>query len=139
MNNADVPQDRNAIYLGGRKAVYAVDESGRYGTVASTGWQVEEIVTSAAVDEYRRLALEARARVEAGISAPLEFHMYDRRMDEPMLAETARVWRWRLRRHLRAPVFAGLKPEWIARYAEALGIAPAELLRLPPPPQPPTA
>lgn len=132
MKTSEVPQDHNPLLAGKvRKAMYALDETGHYTTVASDGWIVEEMVTRAAVEECQRLTLEARARVEAGISSSLEFHMYDRRMDETILAQTAHVWRWRLRRHLRAQPFARLSPAWIARYAKALDLASEDLVRLP--------
>lgn len=134
MKQTEVPQDHVTYYGPHRKAVYATDGRGHYGAVASSGWQAEEAVTSDAIAEYQRLAEAARARVEQGLSAPLEYHMYARRMDEPMLAETAGIWRWRLRRHLRAEVFRGLKEKTLLRYATALGLSVVELCRLPPRP-----
>ena len=56
--------------------------------------------------------------------------MYRARMDVPMLAEAAGLWRWRVRRHLRPQVFARLPLVLKRRYAEALGIAPQALERL---------
>jgi hypothetical protein len=131
VKSGEVPQEPNALLAGVRKATYAVDESGHYVSVASSGWSAEEAVTRAAVEEYRRLAREAFDRAARGETSPLEFHMYDRRMDEPMLAQSAGVWRWRLRRHLRVRGFARLSPAWLARYADALGIGVDALRTLP--------
>jgi hypothetical protein len=41
------------------------------------------------------------------------------------------VWHWRLRRHLRPGVFAKLPDRLLRRYADAMGITPAELRALP--------
>lgn len=131
MKTDEVPQDSSAYAAVGKKALYAVDASGHYGTVASQGWVVEEAVTSDAVGEYARLALAARVEVEAGRKSPLWFHMWDKRMDEPTLAGAAKVWGWRLRRHFSPAVFATLKPELLARYADALGLSTQQLQRLP--------
>lgn len=131
MKSSEVPQDHSRIFGGQRKAVYAVNEDGRYTTVASDGWSVEETVTSAAVEAYRDFASQARARVVSGVSSTLEFHMYHCRMDEPMLAETVGVWRWRLRRHLRPGPFSKLSGQWLQRYADALGISVETLRALP--------
>lgn len=128
MREDEVPQDRVQHFGNARKAMYAVDRSGHYETVASSGWEVEATVTGDAVAEFRRLAAEARARVLRGESSPLEFHMFDRRMDLPTLAQTTGMWRWRVRRHLRPAVFARLPQRLLARYADALGI-PLELLK----------
>lgn len=131
MKRDEVPQDRVAHYGSARKAVYATDPQGRYVTVASSGWDAEATVTGDAVAEYARLAAEALERVRAGRAAPLEYHMYARRMDLPTLAQTAGVWRWRLRRHLHPAVFARLSGRCLVRYADALGISLEEIKSIP--------
>ena len=130
MHERDVPQEGNATLAGHRKAVYAVGEDGRLRIVASRGWQVEEIVTRQALAELEERARDARQRALAGVASPLEYHMYRARMDVPMLAEAAGLWRWRVRRHLKPQVFARLPLALKRRYAEALGIAPQALERL---------
>jgi hypothetical protein len=130
MRERDVPQEGNATLAGHRKAVYAVGEDGKLRIVASRGWQVEEIVTRQALAELEERAGDARQRALAGLASPLEYHMYRARMDVAMLAEAAGLWRWRVRRHLKAQVFARLPLALKRRYAEALGIAPQALERL---------
>ena len=131
MKKSEVPQDGRPEYGGERRALYAVDEQGRYATVPSAGWQADGIVNQQAVDEYRRLADEALARARAGAASALEFHMYDRRMELETLAEATGLWRWRVRRHLRPGAFGALAPELKQRYADALGVAADQLDRLP--------
>ena len=131
MKQEEVPQDHLAYYGEGRKAIYAIDASGNYTTVASSGWNSEATVTLDAVDEYRRQADEALQRARVGQASALEYHMYARRMDVPMLAETARTWQWRLRRHLRPQIFVRLNQKWLQRYADALGLSPEQLKSLP--------
>lgn len=132
MKRDEVPQQVNADLHGERRALYAVDEAGRYGVVPSAGWDADRIVNAQAVDEYARLAREALARARQGLASPLEFHMYDRRMELPTLAQAAGLWRWRARRHLKPGPFAKLPAALLARYADALGLAPEALRRLPP-------
>ncbi len=127
MREREVPQEGNPTLGGHRKAVYAADERGRLHLVTSSGWEVEEIVTRAAVEDLERHAAEARARVLSGQSSPLEYHMYRARMDVGLLAQVTGLWRWRVRRHFRPSVFAGLRPVLKARYAEALGITAGAL------------
>jgi hypothetical protein len=98
---------------------------------ASAGWEAEEIVTSHAVESLQRQAEEARARVKAGVSSPLEYWMYERRMDVPLLSQTSGFWQWRVRRHLRPVHFAKLSGEQLDRYAQALGVPAADLRQLP--------
>lgn len=131
MRDQDVPQEGNATLGGQRKAVYARAPDGRLHLVSSAGWEVEEIVTRQAVDEFLHLAEAARQRVLAGQSAALEYHMYRMRMDVPLLAQATGLWQWRVRRHLRPAVFARLTAGVRRRYADALGIAPEQLDQLP--------
>src|SRR6266566_6094586 len=123
MRSDEVPQDHNAALNGYRKAVYAVDNDGRYVVVPSDGWVAEEIVTLQAVEQFRRLEKNARERALIGRTSPLEYHMYRCRMDIALLSQTTGLWRWRIRRHFRPQAFARLRPGLLARYAEALGVS----------------
>ena len=123
MRERDVPQEGNRSLAGHRKAVYAVADDGKLRLVPSRGWEVEEIVTRQAVEDLERRAEEARARVLAGESSPLEYHMYRARMDLELLSQTTGLWRWRVRRHLRPAAFARLPLALRRRYAEALGVS----------------
>lgn len=133
MRERDVPQEGNATLDGKRKAVYAVGEDGKLRIVESRGWEVEEVVTRQALAELERHALEARARVSAGHSSPLEYHMYRARMDVALLAQATGLWRWRVRRHFRPEIFARLPRALLQRYADALGMTPEALSNLDPP------
>lgn len=130
MRERDVPQEGNATLAGHRKAVYAVADDGRVRLVASRGWEVEEIVTRQAVQDLERLAREARERALAGLTSPLEVHMYRARMDLALLAQTTGLWRWRIRRHFRPRVFARLSARLRRRYADALGLSLEALERI---------
>lgn len=127
MNVDEVPQEGSVTYDGHSKGVYARGAEGRLQLVASRGWEVEEIVTRQAVEMFDALAARARERVRAGQAAPLEYHMYRARMDIPLLAQASGLWQWRVRRHLRPAIFRKLSLALRARYAEALGLTPAEL------------
>lgn len=131
MDLDSVPQEGNATLGGHRKAMYARDASGRVVIAPSKGWEVEEIVTSHAVEVLHTQAEEARERVKAGTASPLEYWMYQRRMDVPLLSQTSGFWQWRVKRHLRPEVFATLHTRHLQRYADALGLSIAELRQLP--------
>lgn len=131
MKTSEVPQEGNATLAGLRKAVYARGADNRIVTVASAGWEVEEIVTQQAADIFSAYADEARSRVLNGKSSPLEYWMYARRMDIATFAQSSGVWRWRIRRHFQPARFARLSPKLLDRYAHALGISSETLRRLP--------
>lgn len=131
MRETDVPQEDNITLDGHRKALYARGEDGKLRIVASTGWKVEEIVNQQAVEDLNRLAEDARQRVAAGLTSPLEYHMHCARMDVPMLAQTTGFWQWRVRRHFRPAVFAKLAPALLARYGDAMGLSIEQLKAVP--------
>jgi hypothetical protein len=131
MDIDDVPQEGNAVLSGLRKAVYARDEQGHIVTVASKGWEVEEIVTQQAVDALKEQAQAALSRAKAGQSTPLEYWMYEKRMDIAILAQSTGMWQWRVRRHMQPARFAGLSTKILGRYADALGMTIDQLKSLP--------
>ena len=122
MEKEQVPQEGNVTLRGERKAVYALGEDGHYTLVPSAGSKVEETVTTQALAEFVRLRDEARERVIAGRASPLEYHMYDKRMDPQTLAQTTGFFTWRVRRHLKPKPFRRLRPGLLLRYADALGV-----------------
>ena len=127
MLDSDVPQEGNATLGGHRKALYARGADGKLHIVRSAGWEVEEIVTRQAVDDLDRLASDARERVAAGLTSPLEYHMHRARMDVPMLAQVTGLWQWRIRRHFRPACFSRLSTALLGRYAEVMGLTVEEL------------
>lgn len=131
MKTDDVPQDEARTYGGQKKLMYAVREDGEYTGVKSAGWEVETYATVRAVEELDRLRDDAVARAKAGATSPLEAHMYVRRMDVATLAAVTGIWEWRVKRHFRPSVFAGLSTALLERYAQALDIDVAALKRAP--------
>ncbi|MGJ8667972.1 MAG: hypothetical protein ACSHXK_00675 [Oceanococcus sp.] len=127
MKLKDVPQDKSVNYESQLRAVYAQDEQGRMVVTTTNGWDVEELVTQQAVDEFDRCAAEARQRWSNGDASALEVHMHALRMDVPTLAQATGIWQWRVRRHLQPTTFAQLKPALLSRYAEAMGMSVSAL------------
>ena len=127
MRDSEVPQEGNSTLGGHRKAMYARGTDGKLHIVQSAGWEVEEIVTKQAVDDLLRLTEEARQRVLAGLTSPLEYHMYRVRMDVPLLSQASGIWQWRIRRHFRPAVFAGLSASLLTTYADAMGMTVDQL------------
>lgn len=123
MKAEETPQDNSQTYAGHRKIIYAQSsESAQYLPVQSSGWSVEEAATLEAVSEYERLASNAKEQVIQGSASPLMYHMYNCRMDLPLLAQVTGFFKWRVRRHFNPVIFQRLSPALLSRYAEALGI-----------------
>ena len=131
MDVNDVPQEGNRTLGSHRKAIYAKDAQGKMVIVPSRGSEVDETVTMQAVDRMNALTEDAKVRVLAGQSAPLEYWMCARRMDVALLSQVSGIWQWRIRRHFNPQRFAVLSPRLLARYAEALGLSIAQLMTRP--------
>lgn len=131
MDVNDVPQEGNRTLGSHRKAMYAKDADGKMVIVPSRGSEVDETVTMQAVDRMNAQAEQARVRVLAGESSPLEYWMYARRMDVALLSQVSGIWQWRIRRHFKPQRFARLSLSVLATYAEALGLPPTQLRTLP--------
>ncbi len=131
METNKVPQQNISTYSGNKKAMYATQKNGKYTVVTSSGWSVEEEVTRQALLELERLADEAYRAVLSGKYSPLYFHMYDRRMDLPTLAQSSGFFQWRVKRHCKPAVFKKLSLKTLSRYSKALGISPKALCSLP--------
>ncbi len=131
MKKSEVPQDRARAFKGQKKAVYAVDDDGRYTITGSSGWEAEEVVLDQAIAHFEQLAAKALKRVHIGTAASLEYHMYQRRMDPTLLAQCTGFFKWRVRRHLRPAIFARLDENILKRYADALGLTVRQLRDVP--------
>lgn len=130
MKASEVPQDIT-YYEGEKRACYALNEEGRYVVVTSTGWSAEEVVNSLAVAELTATLEETRKAVLAGVMSPLYYHMERRQMIPDILAKTAGIATFRVKRHFRPEIFSRLKPAVLGRYAKALAVSLEELKTVP--------
>ena len=126
----EVPQDET-YYNGEKRACYALNDEGKYVVVPSAGWSVEEVVNGLAVDELAASLEETRKGVLAGVQSPLVYHMERRQMNPEILAKTAGIATFRVKRHFRPKIFAKLKMSVLERYAQALAVTIQELTTVP--------
>lgn len=131
MDIDEVPQEGNRTMGGHRRAMYARDKNGRIVIVSSPGGEVDETVTLQALELIKEQTEQARARVQAGQSSPLEYWMYAQRLDLPQLSQVTGLWQWRIRRHFRPEIFAKLSPKVLQNYAWVMGITAEQLKKLP--------
>lgn len=130
MKAKEVPQEESVLE-GNRRACYAQDDSGKYVVVPSIGWEVEKIINVQAHVGINRSIEDARRSVLSGQASPLLYHMLRCQMTVGLLAATAGVWRWRVKRHLKPGPFASLDNDLLTRYADALGMSVEGLKTVP--------
>jgi hypothetical protein len=126
----EVPQDIT-FYEGEKRACYALNDEGKYVIVPSSGWSAEEVVNGLAVAELAAALEETRKAVLDGLKSPLVYHMERRQMTPEILAKTAAVACFRVKRHFRPDIFANLKSAVLDRYAKALAVTCSELRTVP--------
>ncbi len=126
MRKDEVPQDEG-IAEGLKEVTYAVDETGSYVVVPSAGWEPKNISNYQAWEVIAAQIEAARREVMAGKVSPLAFHMARNQMNIALLAQYMGFWRWRVCRHLKPAIFAGLSPKILENYAAMLRTTVAEL------------
>jgi hypothetical protein len=131
MKKKDVPQDRNSVFEGETKVVYAISEQGKIEIAQSSGWDVEAIVLEQAIEEIKRHTCDALERAHRGETSALEYHMYAQRMDLTILAQTSGRFKWQIRRDFNPKRFNKLSSKVLEKYADVLGIDVETLIRLP--------
>ena len=121
MKKIDIPQEENKAAGGVRKVMYAPDESGDFKKF-NYGSSVEEYATSLAVNEYIIQRDESLENIKKGISSPIEYYMYDNRLDVPTLSSIVGMFQFRVKRHLLAKNFKKLNNKILSKYALAFNI-----------------
>ena len=123
MKVKEIPQDDIKTFKGfGTKALYAVDENGQYTRTPTSGWEVEEVVLRDVVDDFAKLAEQAKTRVLRGETSPIEYYMNKYCMDLPALARGMGLAKWRVKRHFNPNIFHKLNQKILQSYADFFNI-----------------
>lgn len=128
MKISEVPQDDVKALRGEKKALYAVDDRGRYVQTTTRGWEVEEIVLHQVIDDFEEQARRAAVRVRRDETSPVEYFMLKNWMDPLTLAQAMGLYRWQVRRHFRPAVFRKLKEKTLMEYARIFRV-PVDTVR----------
>ncbi len=123
MKKDEVPQD-DADMLEGKltEPCYAVDEDGKYTTVASVGWEAKNIVMQQAWDAVHEKVEDIRKQVEQGELSPIAYYMEKQLMDLSVLSGYTGYFRWKVKRHLKMKNFIKLKDHQLQKYADAFDL-----------------
>ena len=128
MKKAEVPQDNEGLLDGKlREVCYAVDESGNYVTVLSTGWTPKNSALKQAWAEVNEKVEEVKRKVLEGKLSPVAYYMEKNIMNLKLLSQYTGIPKWRIRRHLKPKVFSKLDNETLAKYAKTFEIPVASL------------
>ncbi|HEV3252070.1 MAG TPA: hypothetical protein VGZ71_14015 [Puia sp.] len=123
MKKQDIPQDLGPLSKITKEVCYAVDDSGRYTTELSQGWEVKTNALDAAWQDIKERVTAAREKVIKKEASPLLYFMELRLMDVPIVAAYTGFWNWQVRRHMKPEVFERLSDKKLRKYAETFEVS----------------
>lgn len=127
MKKEEIPQDLGALGKITGEVCYVVDESGKYTTVLSNGWEVKSSALDVAWKDVEQRIAAAAEKVKSREASPILFFMELRVMDIGIVAAYTGFWKWRVKKHLKYPVFEKLSDATLTRYAELFEVSLEEL------------
>ena len=127
MKKEEVPQDLSSLGKITKEVCYATDNSGKYVTELSKGWEIKITALDAAWQDIEVRIAAARKKVVNGEASPLLFFMERGLMDVGILASYTGFWKWQIKRHLKPGVFKKLSEKKLQRYAEVFNISVDDL------------
>lgn len=127
MKKEEIPQDDGALNKLTKEVVYAVDNTGKYITELSTGWEVKATALDVAWKDIEQRVQTARQKVINKEASPLLYFMELRLMDIGIVSAYTGFWKWTIKQHLKPAVFDELSEKKLQRYATAFNISIADL------------
>ena len=127
MDKKDIPQDPSILDKFTTDICYATDESGKYTTVQSRGWEVKATALDVAWEEIENRLNEAFEAVKNGKSSPILFYMEKKIMDIGIVASYTGFWKWQVKRHLKPEVFNKLSDKKLFKYSQLFEVTLIEL------------
>jgi hypothetical protein len=127
MKKEDVPQDLGALGKITKEVCYATDESGKYTTQLSNGWDVKSTALDTAWQQVEERIATAKQKVVNNEASPILFFMEKGLMDIQILAGYTGFWQWQVKRHLKPDVFNDLSDKKLEKYAEVFNVSVADL------------
>ncbi|MEO7766483.1 MAG: hypothetical protein ABIS01_03615 [Ferruginibacter sp.] len=127
MKKEEIPQDDGALNKLTREVVYAVDNSGKYVTELSTGWDIKATALDVAWEDIEQRVQAAKQKVIDKQASPLLYFMELKLMDMGILSAYTGFWKWTIKQHMKPAVFDKLPEKKLQHYATAFNVSIADL------------
>lgn len=127
MKKKDIPQDKSALDKYTKEVCYAVDDSGKYVTELSSGWEIKADALGVAWQDIAARTEAAKAKIKNGEASPILYFMELRLMDLEIIAGYTGFWKWQVKRHLKPRVFEKLSAKKLERYARVFEVSIEDL------------
>lgn len=127
MKKEDLPQDPSVLDKFTKDLCYVVDETGKYTTGLSRGWEVKASALDLAWGDIEERIASAKQRVLKGEISPVVYFMELKLMDLATLAGYTGLWQWQVKRHMKPSVFKSLSDKKVNKYAEVFEVSVDDL------------
>ncbi|ABG57679.1 hypothetical protein [Cytophaga hutchinsonii] len=118
MKKDEIPQDPSVLDKFTKEVCYAVDESGKYTTHLSRGWEVKADALGVTWEDIERKVAAAKKEVLDGKLSPIAYYVELRVMDLSIVSAYTGFWQWTIKRHLKPSVFKNLSDSKLQKYAD---------------------
>jgi hypothetical protein len=127
MKKEEIPQDLGALGKITGEICYALDESGKYTTALSNGWEVKSSALDVAWKDVEQRIAAAKQKVINKEASPILFFMELRVMDIPIVSAYTGFWKWQVKKHLKYDAFQKLSDSKLHKYAELFEVSITQL------------
>jgi hypothetical protein len=127
MKKNEVPQDLGSLGKITKEVCYVTDESGKYTTELSNGWDVKTNALDVTWDDIEHKVAAAKEKVLQEEASPLLYFLEKNVMNIGILSSYTGFFKWQIKRHLKPAVFKKLSPKKLAKYAEVFNVTVDEL------------
>jgi hypothetical protein len=118
MKKDEIPQDPSVLDKFTKEVCYAVDESGKYVTELSRGWEVKADALGITWEDIDRKVAAAKKEVLDGKISPIAYYIELRVMDLSIVSAYTGFWQWTIKRHLKPSIFKNLSTAKLQKYAD---------------------
>ena len=118
MKKDEIPQDPSVLDKFTKEVCYAVDESGKYVTQLSRGWEVKADALGITWEDIEKKVAAAKKQVLNGEVSPIVYYIELRVMDLSIVSAYTGFWQWTIKRHFKPSVFKNLSEAKLQKYAD---------------------
>lgn len=127
MKKDEIPQDPSGLDNFTKEVCYAVDETGKYVTELSSGWEIKSSALGITWEDIQKKVAEAKEKVIKGEVSPIAYYIELRVMDLSIVSAYTGFWKWTIKRHLKPAVFKKLSDTTLQKYADLFEISADQL------------
>ncbi|WP_299255371.1 hypothetical protein [uncultured Cytophaga sp.] len=127
MKKDETPQDPSGLNNFTKEVCYAVDESGKYVTQLSSGWEVKSDALGITWDDINKKVEAAKNAVLKGELSPIAYYIELRVMDLTIVSAYTGFWKWTIKRHLKPSIFNKLSNSTLQKYTDLFEVSIEQL------------